>query len=133
MEVTTPQIFIAHADQYEQCRLSPGGGPVQDSRDDELPVRPRRRRHKYVTTLVNTYAIDARTGQQRWVRHEPTRSIESVIFGIAPWHDAGFWKAVAGSYAQVGAVPAMMEACGKAPGAAVQRREPSVDGGWTAH
>src|SRR5262249_59104159 len=23
----------------------------------------------YVTTLHNTYAIDARTGQQRWVRH----------------------------------------------------------------
>ena len=86
MEVTTPQIFIAHADQYEQCRLSPGGGPVQDSRDDELPRR-----------------------------------------------DAGFLKAVAGSYAQVGAVPAMMEVCDKAAGAAVQRREPSVDGGWTAH
>jgi hypothetical protein len=52
---------------------------------------------------------------------------------LASWRDAGFLKAVAGSYAQVGAVPAMMEACGKAPGAAMQRREPSLDGGWTAH
>jgi len=29
--------------------------------------------------------------------------------------------------------PVVVEACGKAPGAAVQRREPSDDGGWTAH
>ena len=46
---------------------------------------------------------------------------------LASWRDAGFLKAVAGSYAQVGAVRAMMEACGMAPGAAVQRREPSVE------
>ena len=29
--------------------------------------------------------------------------------------------------------PVVVEACGKARGAAVQRHEPSVDGGWTAH
>src|SRR5438128_631514 len=28
----------------------------------------------YVTTLVNTYAIDARSGQQRWVRHHDLKN-----------------------------------------------------------
>jgi len=28
----------------------------------------------YVTTLHNTYAIDARTGQQRWVRHHDLKN-----------------------------------------------------------
>ena len=28
----------------------------------------------YVTTLVNTYAIDARTGLQRWVRHHDLKN-----------------------------------------------------------
>jgi len=41
---------------------------------------------------------------------------------LASWRDAGFLKAVAESYARFGSVPAMMEAWGKAPGAAVRRR-----------